>query len=108
MIEKRKDGWRAEDTFDFDGPFRMAIKTYKINGKLVSSAAVNEYQPGSYVHRYGMGSGGDFSRYAIITPGGRATEKNVSEQHARAISMLPELMEAAREHYRKFPIKEAA
>lgn len=108
MIEKRKDGWRAEDVFDFQGSHRMAIKTYKINGKLVSHAAVNEYGAGFCTHRYGMGGGGDFGKYIIVTPGGRATEKAVAEQHARAIAMLPQLMDEARAHYEKFPIREAA
>lgn len=99
MIEKRKDGWRAEDQFPFDGPRRLAVKTYKINGYLVTHAAVNSYYPGGYEHAYGLGAGGDFGKYVFRIPGGRATEKTVAAQHAQALAMVPQLIEEARAHY---------
>jgi hypothetical protein len=99
---KKKGGWEAEDQFPFMGARRLSIRTYKFAGKLTTWAAVNKYYDGGYEHAFGLGRGGDFSERTIES-NSRALEKTVVDQHARALAMLPEIMERARAHYEKFP-----
>jgi hypothetical protein len=96
---KKKDGWKAEDTFDFMGARRLCVSTYKIDGKLVSHASVNEY--GDQMMRHACG--GDFSSRVIVTPGARGTEKSIAAQHAEALLLVPQLLEEAKAHYAKYP-----
>lgn len=110
-LQKRKDGWKAENVIEFEGARRLSISTYKISGKLVSSASVNVYRGDGmgFSHVFGLLGGGDYSEYVIVTPGARASEKAVREQQVRALIALPQILERAKAHYVKYPpIAEAA
>lgn len=105
IATKKKDGWEAEHQFPFMGARRLSVRTYKYAGKLATWAAVNLYHEHGYQHAYGLSGGGDFSERTLESAA-RATAKTVADQHAKALAMLPEIMERARAHYEKFPPRE--
>lgn len=106
-LQKKARGWQADDVIEFQGRRKLTLSTYKINGALVSVATVFKHSgDGILTHAFSYGGGGDYSERVIVTPGGRATEKTVTAQHARALAdHLTAILERARVHYARHPVR---
>ena len=94
------------------GTRKLAIRTYKYNGKMTTLASVSEYEVSNgfaVTKHLFAGHGGDFSRTMIRRPGVRCTEKNILAQHAEVVAVLPAILAEVMAHYEKYPPeKEAA
>lgn len=107
-MTKGKNGWNAKDVFPFDGAYKLTIETYRSPGNgLLSRASVSKHADGFTTHRFGLGSGGDFSKRMLISTN-RCTEGNVTAQHKAALDMLEQITAEAKAHYAKYPITEEA
>lgn len=99
-LTKGKDGWRAKDLIDFDGPRKLCVETYKYSGSMITRAAVNTYTDYGFSHAFGLAGGGDYSERVIVSAE-RATEKTIAKQHAEAMEQLEQIIQRAKAHYAK-------
>ena len=103
-LRKKPDGWSAmsdfllsvnltQDAESYNG-YLLKIETSKINGSLVSIAAVGSLDGPFFT----MKLHNDF-RKRIVTNISRCTEKNVAALHANTLEYLPELLEEIKSFY---------
>ena len=108
IVRKGRNGWEAENRFEFDGDYKLTIETHKDSSgpssRLVSRASVSQHKDGMMSHAFGLGSGGDYSERLIVSAA-RCTEKSVAGQHAKALEMLADVQAKAKAHYMKFPVQ---
>lgn len=100
-LVKEKNGWVAEDQFEFNGPRRLCIRTYKGSRGITTFVSVNKYHEVGFEHCFGLSGGGDFS--ASFAEPGRGTEKAIGAQHARYVARKDEFLAQAKAHYEKYP-----
>lgn len=93
----------------------LKISTYKAErrGLLSLASVAREVKHEGYtseVFAIGMAvpGRGDYMQRLITTPGKRAAEKSIAEQHARAMAMLPAILVAVAEHYAACIVRERA
>lgn len=93
-----RDRWgklNAETRYALAGPFQLEISTGKsFDGKLVTDANVCKFGDGMKEQRFP----GDFRARVYAEPT-RCTEKALREQHSRALTLVDQLLERAREYY---------
>jgi hypothetical protein len=83
------------------GETLLSITTSKgyNKGALTTRASVNFYGEGFIVHAFGLGGGtGDYSAIVLSRPG-RATEKAIRDLHENALTLVPQVIAAARAFY---------
>lgn len=96
VVQKSVRGtWEALDHIELGNDRVLRINTHKVSsGELVTRATVQVRDGRFLSHRMYT----DFSQ-CLKTSRDRCTEKNVSAQHAEAVSKLAEIKEAVTAHY---------
>ena len=95
----KRSGWRSETRFKLGsndtGKYQLDITTRKnFGGQLITIATVGRIERGCITYRLYI----DYSRTVTKTDA-RCTEKNVDEQHAKALEMLVTIVADVRAHY---------
>ncbi len=91
-----------------NGIMILEVATHKTErGALLSymSVSCEVREDGAVLHTFEIF--GDYSRRAIESPGVRCTEKSVAAQHARALEMVPALLQEVEMFYAQKRAKEA-
>ena len=104
-----RNGWEAETRFDIGNSRIVIIKTGKhsVRGHaagIAAEATGYKLEGGFLSHAFTMfanDGSGDFRREVMVDADKKCTEKAVAALHAQALLKADEVLEAAREHYRK-------
>ncbi len=101
VVQKSIRGtWEAQDHIELDSSHVLAINTHKVSSGSVVTTATVQIRDGMYLtHRMFT----DFSQ-RLMTARVRCTEKNVTVQHAEAMTKLSEIKEAVTAHYANGPV----
>lgn len=95
----KRNGWRSETRVklgsDDTGRWQLDITTRKNSGgQLITVATVGKIERGCITHRLYT----DYNRTVTKTDA-RCTEKNVDDQHAKALDMMDTIVADVRAHY---------
>lgn len=95
----KRSGWRSETRVKLGsndtGKYQLDITTRKnSNGQLITTATVGKIERGCITYRLYI----DYSRTVTKTDA-RCTEKNVDDQHAKALDMMDTIVADVRAHY---------
>lgn len=102
---KGRDGWIAESNYPLGGHRLLKVSTWKGSyGGVSTSASVCEVNSdGSSV----IALFADYSKTIITDRGVRCTEKTVTQQHATALAMLPDVVREVTDFYVRKDAKDA-
>lgn len=97
-IAKTKTGWEGNTRMEMGGGRVLCIMTAKASdGSLVTTASVRHVVRGSHGATETSTRHDYFKHWIRWTV--RATEKQVREQHGRALDMVAEVMPSIEKHY---------
>ena len=90
----------VNDTMGRPGVRVVNLSTHKNDrGMLLTTATAVVRQGGSEQHVFGLAGGGDYSATVIKEPCARVGEKEIRDQHRRAVEKIPEIVAEVVAHY---------
>ena len=109
IAKSKHNGWEAKTRFDIGDSRVVIITTGKHSARghaagIAATATGYKVDRGFLSHSFVMfanDGSGDFRREVLVETDKKCTEKAVATLHAQALFKVDEVLEAAREHYRK-------